>query len=104
MMYPGVLDGLIPDVHSDLDKVNSVLNGRKEESHVFANVALQTAEEPKELGNLTIEDCLETSKVENVTEESKTTIQMKSWAERSASEEQGSTHIKAKSGFKPYCP
>ena len=102
---PGVLDGLIPEVHSDLDEVNGGLNGQKEEPHVFANVALRTAEEPNELGNVTIEDCLETSKVGNVTEEeSKITIQVKSWAERSASEDRGSTHIKAKSGFKPFCP
>ena len=98
----GVLDGLIPELHSTLDEVNIV---QKEESHVFANVALQTAEEPNVLGNVTIEDCLETSKVENVSEEeSKITIQVKTWADRSAPEEQGISKIKVKSGSKPYCP
>ena len=102
---PGVLDGLIPESHSTLDEVSSVPNVQKEESHVFANAALQTAEEPNVLGNVTIENCIETSEVENVSEEeSKITIQVKTWADRSAPQEQGITKIKVKSGFKPYCP
>ena len=102
---PGVLDGLIPESHSTLDEVSSVPNVQKEESHVFANAALQTAEEPNVLGNITIEDCIESSEVENVSEEErKITIQVKTWADRSAPEEQGITKIKVKSGFKPYCP